>query len=50
MLSPRGMTIILTFWILILWILSTKDFHLRSDSPAIAAGTNDEVPGGRTGS
>jgi Right handed beta helix region len=25
---------------------ATKDFHLRSDSPALAAGTNDGVPAG----
>ncbi len=29
---------------------AAKDFHLRSDSPAIAAGTTDGVPVGETGS
>ena len=46
MFSQREMTVIPVFWIRILWIASAKDFHLRSDSPAISAGTTDGVPVG----
>jgi len=28
------------------FVNATKDFHLRSDAPAIAAGTTDRVPVG----
>ena len=45
MFSQRGMTVIPVFWIRIL-LTRPKDFHLRSDSPAIAAGTTDGVPVG----